>query len=134
MQPPETLLALAKKAMQNAYAPYSHFHVGASIQTTSSQMYAGCNVENAAYGLTLCAEANALCNMVLAGEQHVEAILILTAAPSPCPPCGACRQRIAEFAQNNTILYLCTTKGDYEAHRFEAIFPNPFAAPFLENT
>src|SRR5712671_3663839 len=98
----ERLLRSAKKAMKNAHAPYSKFRVGAAILTSSGKIFAGCNVENASYGMTICAERNAIFAAVAAqpaGEKlAIEAVAVATRPASAAAPCGACRQVIAEFA------------------------------------
>jgi len=98
------LLKLAKQASQNAYAPYSKFNVGACVLYESGNYYIGCNVENASYGLALCAERNAISNAVVAGEKSK---LVMIAVYSPqkklCYPCGACRQWLIEFEKDQHI-------------------------------
>ncbi|MCF7912473.1 MAG: cytidine deaminase [Candidatus Cloacimonetes bacterium] len=97
MEKNKKLIAAAAKAAQNAYAPYSGFKVGAAIITGSGEIFTGCNVENASYGLTVCAERIALFNAVTAGYQNPQAIVIYTDTEIPFYPCGACRQVLAEF-------------------------------------
>ena len=92
------LFEAARQAQAKAYAPYSRFKVGAAVRGESGAIYAGCNVENAAYPVGTCAEAGALAAMVAAGERHVAEILILGDGADLVTPCGACRQRILEFA------------------------------------
>lgn len=95
----------AKMAFDNAYAPYSHFQVGASALTASGQIVSGCNVENASYGLTVCAERNCLAQAIIQGEQQFKTIVIYTEQESLTPPCGACRQVIAEFLEQDALVY-----------------------------
>src|SRR5437762_450669 len=99
---PDKLLTAAREAMNHAYAPYSKFHVGAAILTAGGKVFTGCNVENASYGLTICAERNAIFAAVAAqlpGEKlTIEAVAVATRPASAAAPCGACRQVIAEFA------------------------------------
>lgn len=102
-----TLLKTAKAAYQHAYAPYSHYRVGASLVTPSGKIFSGTNIENASYGLTLCAEGSAIAHMIAHGERHIQAILVTADSTECCTPCGACRQRIAEFADNATLVHLC---------------------------
>ena len=92
------LFAAAKAAQANAYAPYSRFNVGAAILTPSGAIYAGCNVENAAYPQGACAEAGAISAMALAGERRIAEILVIGDGDALVTPCGGCRQRIREFA------------------------------------
>ena len=91
------LMKIARKARQNAYAPYSHFAVGAALLTESDRVYTGCNIENASYGLTCCAERNAIFAAVGAGERRFKMLAVAADSPEPVAPCGACRQVIAEF-------------------------------------
>jgi len=93
----QVLIEAAKKASDNAYAPYSKFYVGAAALTEQGNIVSGCNVENASYGLTMCAERNCLAHGVSRGEQSFRAIVIYTEQETLTPPCGACRQVIAEF-------------------------------------
>jgi cytidine deaminase len=91
------LMKMAIEARQNAYAPYSHFAVGAALLTESGKVYTGCNIENASYGLTCCAERNAIFAAVGAGECRFKMLAVAADSPEPVAPCGACRQVIAEF-------------------------------------
>jgi len=93
------LEAAAKSAARRAYAPYSKFQVGAAVLAASGKIYAGCNVENASYGLTNCAERTAIFNAVAAGEKNlkVQCVVVYTPTPTATAPCGACRQVIFEF-------------------------------------
>ena len=92
------LFDAAKAAQAKAYAPYSHFNVGAALRTPSGAIFAGCNVENAAYPQGACAEAGAISAMALAGERRIAEMLVIGDGEGLCTPCGGCRQRIREFA------------------------------------
>ena len=106
------LLEVARAAMRNAHAPYSKFKVGAALLTTKGQIFAGCNVENASYGMTNCAERTAIFSAVasLGPKMEIEAIAIVNNHNAPCAPCGACRQVIYEFGPKATV-YFQSAKG-----------------------
>jgi len=94
------LVTAAREAREHAYAPYSNYAVGAALLSGTGQIFTGCNVENASYGLCLCAERSAVAAMVAAGERAIRAIAVVTDGPVPGPPCGMCRQVLAEFADD----------------------------------
>lgn len=98
------LLRVAHAAVQLAYAPYSKVRVGAALVGADGQVYTGCNVENASYGLTICAERSAVCRAVAAGERRFKSIAIATDRPQALMPCGACRQVLAEFGLELTVI------------------------------
>jgi len=101
------LRAAAEQAASHAHAPYSHFRVGAALQTESGQVFTGCNVENASYGLTICAERNALFSAVAQGHRVFVAIAIVTGGQAPWAPCGACRQVLVEFPPDFAVRSYC---------------------------
>jgi cytidine deaminase len=100
----EELVLAAQEARARAYAPYSRYRVGAAVLTRRGSFYAGCNVENATYGATLCAERSAIAAMVAAGDKDPVACAVVTAGPHPGAPCGICRQVLAEFAREMKLL------------------------------
>jgi cytidine deaminase len=107
----EPLLEAARRALANAHAPYSRFRVGACVRAASGHLYAGCNVENASYGLTQCAESTAIGAMVAAGDREIVEVVLVTERAELCPPCGRCRQQLAEFAGPQTRVHLCGPEG-----------------------
>ncbi|MDO5671084.1 MAG: cytidine deaminase [Corynebacterium sp.] len=112
------LLEAARAAARHAYAPYSNFPVGAAVRTSTGEVFTGCNVENAAYGSTLCAERGAVMAMVAAGFRSVEAVAVV-GPDGPCWPCGACRQVLAEFGCRRVLV-------DGAEVAFEDLLPRVF--------
>lgn len=127
----DALFERAKLAREKAYAPYSRFPVGAALRTESGAVFAGCNVENAAYPLGVCAETSAISAMIAAGEQKIAEILVLGPGPGRIAPCGACRQRIAEFAGEKTLVYLADQAGGAVTLHFTELLPHPFGPESL---
>lgn len=117
-----SLVAAAKTARLNAYAPYSEFLVGAALLTENGEIFTGCNVENISFGLTLCAERVALSSAVAAGHKTFHMIAIVADTASPISPCGACRQVLAEFTPGLKVV-LATLKGDIERFSLEELLP-----------
>lgn len=126
-----TLLTAAMDARQRAYAPYSGFKVGAAVRTATGQMYSGCNVENASYGLTVCAERVAIWKAVSQGEREIVALAVVS--DSGATPCGACRQVMHEFAREMPVL-VADTQGNAVLLSIEALLPAPFPTAELLNT
>lgn len=102
----DELMAMANKAMENSYSPYSHFKVGAAILTDSGKVFTGCNIENSSYGATICAERTAAVKAVSEGYTHFVAIAICCSSGEYAYPCGICRQFVAEFMDKDGMLYL----------------------------
>lgn len=127
-----TLLAAATKVRENAYAPYSRFKVGAAIRATSGVVYVGCNVENVAYPEGTCAEAGAIAAMVAAGDTVIAEVLVIADCPSPVPPCGGCRQKLAEFAASDVQVTLCTTDGVTKTMTVADLLPGSFSAAHMD--
>jgi cytidine deaminase len=103
----KALIAAAKKASRKAYCRYSDFRVGAAVLGKSGAIAAGCNVENASYGLTICAERNAVFQLIAEGEREIAAVVVYTPTPTPTAPCGACRQVLNEFGPDMAVICVC---------------------------
>jgi cytidine deaminase len=127
-----SLLAAASAVRERAYAPYSRFKVGAAIRSASGAIHAGCNVENVAYPEGTCAEAGAIAAMVAAGETRIAEVLVIADSPEPVPPCGGCRQKIAEFAAPDVVVTLCTTDGKARATTVAELLPGVFTAAHMD--
>ncbi len=121
----DKLLQAANDAATKAYAPYSDFHVGAALLTPSGEIFAGCNVENATFGATVCAERNAIAASVLAGQREFIGLAVLCPADRPVAPCGVCRQVLAEFCGDLPIL-LATPDGQREMVDLAELLPHRF--------
>ena len=119
------LISSAKQARGNAHAAFSNFRVGAALRATSGRIFGGCNVENATYGLTVCAERVAIFKAISEGERGFDAIAVVTDAETLTPPCGACRQIIWEFCGDVPVV-MANLKGKMEVARMSELFPRPF--------
>lgn len=128
-----SLLDAARDVRENAYAPYSKFKVGAAIRSASGVVYTGCNVENVAYPEGTCAEAGAIAAMVAAGETRLTEVAVIADSPSPVPPCGGCRQKLAEFAEGHTPVLLATTDGGRMETTVGDLLPGRFDAGHMTN-
>lgn len=126
----DQLIAAARAARENAHAPFSKFFVGAAVHAKSGRIYGGCNIENASYGLTVCAERVAIFKAVSEGEHDFEAIAIVTDTDALTPPCGACRQIIWEFCGDIPVI-LANLKGKAERERSLNLLPRPFDSSHL---
>ena len=124
------LYRLAVKSRLNSYSPYSGHRVGAAIRTSDGSLFGGCNVENSSYGGTVCAERVAIQKAVSEGKTRVTEVLVVTDATPPWPPCGMCRQVIAEFAEN-AVIHTTNLKGMIETSRLEDIMPRAFTPSHL---
>ena len=125
-----TLIQEAKQARMKAYAPYSHFKVGAAVQTKSGKIFQGCNIENSSYGATVCAERVALFNAYVHDERELEAIAIIADTTTPCPPCGICRQVIMELGGDIDVI-LANLKGEVRVFKASELLPEAFTEDFL---
>jgi len=125
MKTKDALFKEAQRIQQYAYAPYSQFKVGVCVQSAQGVQSCGCNVENASYGLTLCAEAVAISHLISLGEQTLRDMVIV-ADRDLCPPCGACCQRIAEFADGQTQIHLANSTGIQRSLGLDELLPLRF--------
>ncbi len=128
----QEMLDLVRAAMDRAYAPYSEFQVGAVVKTDGGNLYAGCNVENAAYPQGCCAEASAISAMVMAGEQRIAEVAVMGRGEGLVTPCGGCRQRIREFADDTTPIHICGTEGLRQTMTLGELLPYSFGPENLE--
>ncbi len=121
----DTLMDVAREAAGKAYAPYSRFLVGAAILTGGGAVHAGCNVENASYGLSICAERNAATTMISANseDRKIKSVVVFSPNASPCFPCGACRQFLREFGCEEVVV---EDASGLRRYPFEEILPNSF--------
>jgi cytidine deaminase len=120
------LLAKATAIRERAYAPYSHFLVGACIETTNGKHFTGCNVENASYSLSVCAETNAISAMIADGETTIKQIAVVVQGPGLSTPCGACRQRLFEFATPATLVHVFDLSGATKTYSLAELLPVAF--------
>ena len=116
----------AKEIREKAYAPYSGFKVGAALRAANGEIFAGVNVENAAYPEGTCAEAGAIAAMVAEGEREITEVYVIADSPRPVPPCGGCRQKIAEFAKPEVKVTLATTRGAEMTYTVAELLPAAF--------
>ena len=121
----EELVAAARDASTRAYSPYSRFPVGAAVRSADGRLFTGCNVENASYGLTVCAERNAIFAAAGAGARELLTVVIYTPTESPVTPCGACRQVLFEFGKNADVVCTCAG-GSRETYKASALLPHAF--------
>jgi cytidine deaminase len=119
------LIDAARKARENAVCPYSGFAVGAALETEDGTVFGGCNVENGTYGLTVCAERVAIWKALSEGVRRFRAVAVVTGAPEPTPPCGACRQILWEFAGDIDVVS-STLEGRTKRFKMRELLPEPF--------
>ena len=126
------LIEAARAVRENAHAPYSNFKVGAAVRAASGTIYAGCNVENVAYPEGTCAEAGAIAAMCAAGEYRIEEVAVISGGTRPVPPCGGCRQKLAEFAGGDAKVALATTGGAVVETTVADLLPGAFDAGHMD--
>ena len=126
-----SLLQAALEVRERAYAPYSGFSVGAAVRGASGAIYQGCNVENVAYPEGTCAEAGAIAAMVAAGETRLTEVCVVGSGQLPTPPCGGCRQKLAEFGASDTPVLLAAPTGSELRTTIGALLPGGFGAEHM---
>jgi cytidine deaminase len=127
----QDLFEAARAAMARSHSPYSHFPVGAAIRSADGRVFSGANIENAAFPEGLCAEAVAIAAMVMAGQTRIAEVAVLAEKKALCPPCGGCRQKLAEFAGPEARVWLCDADGPRTAMRMAELLPAAFLSTDL---
>jgi cytidine deaminase len=122
----------AIRASENAYAPYSKFHVGAAMRTKKGTIFSGCNVENVAYPEGTCAEAGAIAAMAVAGEREIAEVYVVANGPKPVTPCGGCRQKLSEFAGPDVVVTMATLDGTSFQMTVAELLPGNFDMSYME--
>jgi cytidine deaminase len=126
------LIEAARKAAEQAYVPYSHFPVGAAVLTSNGQVFSGCNVENASFGLTICAERVAVFTAAAGGHRQIMAIAVSAPGAPGTTPCGACRQVLREFVPSDGMLVLVDGESEIDVVTLAALLPNSFGPDNLD--
>ena len=129
-----SLIEHANAVRLNAYAPYSKFQVGCALVSIEGNLHVGCNVENVAYPEGTCAEAGAIAAMIAAGDTRIAEIAVIADSPAPVPPCGGCRQKLAEFADRDVVVCMATTQGGRLDMTVAALLPGQFEASHMAKT
>ncbi len=129
-----SLVDHAANVRRNAHAPYSNFQVGAALTSVEGNLHVGCNVENVAYPEGTCAEAGAIAAMIASGDKRIAEIAVIADSPAPVPPCGGCRQKLAEFADGDVRVTLATTDGARLQTTVAELLPGAFDAGYMERT
>lgn len=129
----DDLIAAANKVRAMAYAPYSGFQVGAALRSTAGHVHVGCNVENVAYPEGTCAEAGAIAALIAAGDTEIAEVAVIANAPAPVPPCGGCRQKLAEFAGPDVVVTMATVDGQTLSMTVAELLPGRFGADHMDN-
>ncbi|HEV8479795.1 MAG TPA: cytidine deaminase [Candidatus Eisenbacteria bacterium] len=125
----DSLVAEARRVLAHAHAPYSRFPVGAALLTESGKVFTATNVENASFGLSVCAERSAVFAAVAAGERRFSALAVVTDTPEPTPPCGACRQVLREFVEDLPVALAGRPGTKVQMHRLSDLLPQAFSPP-----
>ena len=120
------LFEAAKKVRESAHVPYSNFKVGAALLVENDSIVVGCNVENAAYPQSQCAEASAIGNLISSGYKEIKEIVVIGSGDMLCSPCGGCRQRLREFASLDVNIHMCNTKGHLKTSTLAELLPDSF--------
>ena len=128
------LFAAARAALAFAHAPYSKFPVGAAIRAEDGKIYAGANIENLSFPQGWCAEPTAISHMIMAGNKKIVEMAVIAEKLPLCPPCGGCRQKIAEFAGQEVRITLCTTDGKQKVMTVAELLPGVFTAAHMDRT
>jgi cytidine deaminase len=128
------LFDAALGVQEHAHAPYSNYHVGCSVLTSSGQVYVGANIENAAYPQGLCAEATALAVMASHGERQAQVVLTVCDSEGLATSCGGCRQKIREFATSETLIHACSRNGLWATYTMDGLLPDSFGPEHLSTT
>ncbi|MFD1864047.1 cytidine deaminase [Planococcus chinensis] len=128
----EQLINEAKAARERAYVPYSNFQVGAALLTADGKVYGGCNIENAGYSMTNCAERTAMFKAVSEGDKSFAALAVVADTKGPVSPCGACRQVLAEFCSPDMPVYLTNLNGDVQETTVSELLPGAFSTEDLD--
>ena len=126
------MLEKAKEVMRNAYCPYSHFYVGACVLGDDGNLYAGCNIENASYRVTQCAESSAVGGMVSHGSKRIKKVVVVADSDRIAVPCGACRQQLREFCEDDVEIHMFNNKGDHDVMTIDELLVKSFGSEFLE--
>jgi len=128
-----SLIEAAAAVRENAHVPYSRFKVGAALRSVEGRVHVGCNVENVAYPEGTCAEAGAIAAMIAAGDRRIAEVAVIADSPAPVPPCGGCRQKLAEFAEGDVVVTMATTAGARLQMTVSELLPGAFDAGFMAN-
>ena len=122
----ERLFEAAKKVRERAHVPYSQFKVGAAFLTDDNSIVVGCNVENAAYPQSQCAEASAIGNLISQGYKNIVEVVVIGSGNKLCSPCGGCRQRLREFAKLDALIHMCNIEGHIKTSTLDELLPDSF--------